>query len=149
MQDSANSTTWGFLSPSHNRNSNLDIYTENNDELMSPWVSRIQKLDEIHGRTVYINDDLRNWQTKFEGNYIKTTKYNCITFLPLSILYQFKWVANVYFVAICILNLIPGLGAVTPWSSITPVLFVFGVSMIKELVEDLRWFKRDWQGKPS
>lgn len=114
---------------------------------MSPWVSRLENIKEIHGRKIYINDNVRNCQTRFEGNYVKTTKYNILSFFPVCLLLQFKRVANIYFVIICALNLIPGIGAVTPWTSITPVLFVLGVSIIKELIEDLRRYLRDKKSK--
>ena len=40
-------------------------------------------------------------------NYIRTTKYTFWSFLPLSLMYQFKREANIYFLLQAILNSIP------------------------------------------
>lgn len=39
-----------------------------------------------------------------QGNAIKTYKYNFFTFLPLNLYEQFKRVANIYFLALLILQ---------------------------------------------
>ena len=39
-------------------------------------------------------DPKANEQYRFDSNYIKTTKYNALSFLPFSILFQFKRFAN-------------------------------------------------------
>lgn len=39
-----------------------------------------------------------------QGNAIKTYKYNFLTFLPLNLYEQFRRVANVYFLALLILQ---------------------------------------------
>ena len=94
-------------------------------------------------RVIFINDDDWNWLSKFWTNYIWTTKYNVISFLPLSILMQFWRAANIYFLIIMIINLIPQLVTVTPWTSITPLLFVLTISIVRELIEDIWWYKSD------
>lgn len=42
-----------------------------------------------------------------QGNAIKTYKYNAITFLPLNLYEQFKRAANLYFLALLILQVWP------------------------------------------
>lgn len=39
-----------------------------------------------------------------QGNAIKTYKYNVLTFLPLNLYEQFKRAANLYFLALLILQ---------------------------------------------
>ena len=34
---------------------------------------------------------------RHESNYIRTTKYTMLSFLPVSFMYQFKREANIYF----------------------------------------------------
>jgi hypothetical protein len=57
----------------------------------------------------------------FPSNYIKTTKYNIITFLPFSLLKQFLRIANVYFLIISILALIPSISSISPATAIAPL----------------------------
>ena len=44
----------------------------------------------------------------FQGNAIKTYKYNVLTFLPLNLYEQFKRAANLYFLALLILQVRDG-----------------------------------------
>ena len=49
-------------------------------------------------RLFYINDRERNSHgPSMELNYIRTTKYTLATFLPLSLMFQFKRLPNFYF----------------------------------------------------
>jgi hypothetical protein len=46
----------------------------------------------------YINNAEKNHKEfQFQSNEIDTRKYNCITFLPKSLFYQFNRPANIYF----------------------------------------------------
>ncbi|XP_042480914.1 probable phospholipid-transporting ATPase 4 isoform X1 [Macadamia integrifolia] len=79
---------------------------------------------------------------KYPTNYISTTKYNIITFLPKAIFEQFRRVANLYFLMAAILSLTP----VAPFSAVSmiaPLAFVVGLSMAKEALEDWRRFMQD------
>lgn len=95
-------------------------------------------------RIVYCNQPRmhRKKPLKYVSNYISTTKYNIITFLPKAIFEQFRRVANLYFLLAAILSLTP----VTPFSAlsmIAPLAFVVGLSMVKEALEDWRRFIQD------
>ncbi|XP_078180817.1 putative phospholipid-transporting ATPase 4 isoform X2 [Carex rostrata] len=79
---------------------------------------------------------------KYPTNYVSTTKYNILTFLPKAIFEQFRRVANIYFLLAAILSLTP----VTPFSAVSmiaPLAFVVGLSMAKEALEDWRRFIQD------
>lgn len=54
-------------------------------------------------RIFRFNDDQYNLDKKFPTNYIRTSKYTLITFLPLSLMAQFKRVANIYFLVISVI----------------------------------------------
>ena len=84
-----------------------------------------------------------NSETEFMSNYIRTTKYTAITFLPLSLFYQFKRYANIYFLVAAILQSIPQISPLHPMSSIAPLVFVIALSMIREGYEDLKRYKSD------
>ncbi|KAF5745527.1 ATPase E1-E2 type family protein / haloacid dehalogenase-like hydrolase family protein isoform 2 [Tripterygium wilfordii] len=79
---------------------------------------------------------------KYRSNYISTTKYNVITFLPKALFEQFRRVANLYFLLAAILSVTP----VSPFNYVTmvaPLAFVVGLSMAKEALEDWRRFMQD------
>lgn len=79
---------------------------------------------------------------KYRSNYISTTKYNVVTFLPKAIFEQFRRVANLYFLLAAVLSLTP-ISPFTPVSMIAPLAFVVGLSMAKEALEDSRRFVQD------
>lgn len=72
----------------------------------------------------------------FPINFIKTSKYTLITFIPVAILLQFKRYANIYFLFIAIIQSIPLISPLSAFSSWTPLCFVITVSLIREGIED-------------
>lgn len=94
-------------------------------------------------REYFINDRVANKKYKFASNYIKTTKYNALTFLPLSILFQFKRFANIYFLIISILCAFTAISPFNPYSSGIPFLFVVLCSVFREGVEDYARYRSD------
>lgn len=97
----------------------------------------------INKRVIFLNDDARNAKYPYTSNYIKTTKYTIITFVPLALLLQFLRVANIYFLIIAIIQCIPAVSPLSPYTAILPLIFVLGVSMIREGIEDYRRYKSD------
>ena len=74
----------------------------------------------------------RSQHVKYKSNYISTTKYNVFTYLPLSLIIQFKRYANIYFLVCAVLQSIPLLSPLNPISAILPLIFVLLLSMIRE-----------------
>lgn len=70
------------------------------------------------------------------GNKIRTTKYTLLSFLPKNLLEQFHRVANLYFIFIVLLNWF--IDAFGKEIAMIPVLFVLGVTAVKDLFEDRR-----------
>ncbi|XP_024971436.1 probable phospholipid-transporting ATPase 4 [Cynara cardunculus var. scolymus] len=79
---------------------------------------------------------------KYCSNYISTTKYNVITFLPKALFEQFRRVANLYFLLAAALSLTP-VSPFSPVSMIAPLVFVIGLSMAKEALENWHRFMQD------
>jgi len=78
------------------------------------------------------------------NNNVKTCKYSILTFLPLNILVQFSKMANFYFLLLCLLELYPPVKTPGGFTSmLTPLLFVIGVSMIKDVFEDRKRYLSD------
>ncbi|PKA56740.1 Putative phospholipid-transporting ATPase 9 [Apostasia shenzhenica] len=75
-------------------------------------------------------------------NYVSTTKYNLVTFLPKSLFEQFRRVANFYFLVTGGLAFTP-LAPYSAGSAILPLVIVIGATMAKEAIEDWRRFQQD------
>ena len=91
----------------------------------------------------FINNNARNREYKFRDNTISTTKFNFFTFLPKGLMYQFSRLSNVYFLFTAIIQSIPLISPLTSITAIVPLIFVLGVSMVRELIEDLGRRKYD------
>ncbi len=92
----------------------------------------------------YINNPSLNVnELKYKNNTINTRKYNIITFLPKSLLFQFMRFANVYFLIIAIIQCIPIISPLGAFSAIIPLIFVLTVSLIREGYEDFQRAKID------
>ena len=83
------------------------------------------------------------FQTNFTTNFIITSKYNIISFWPLAILLQFKRYANIYFLLIAIIQSIPIISPLSPFSSWAPLCFVLFVSLVREGIEDFYRHRSD------
>ncbi|XP_072964260.1 probable phospholipid-transporting ATPase 4 isoform X1 [Typha angustifolia] len=108
--------------------------TEAPNSLSGPGFSRLVHCNQPKAHT--------KKSLNYPSNYISTTKYNIITFLPKAIFEQFRRVANLYFLLTAILSLTP----VAPFSAVSmiaPLAFVIGLSMAKEALEDWRRFVQD------
>ena len=93
---------------------------------------------------VRIGDNEEN-KKHYPSNYIRTTKYTALTFLPLALFNQFKRYANIYFLFVAILQSIPAISPLSPISSWAPLIFVISLSIIREAFEDLTRYKSDKQ----
>ncbi|XP_072162375.1 phospholipid-transporting ATPase VD isoform X2 [Bemisia tabaci] len=74
----------------------------------------------------------------FADNKVRTTKYTFLSFLPKNLLEQFHRVANLYFIFIVLLNWFPSINAFGKEIAMIPVMFVLGVTAVKDLFEDRR-----------
>ena len=85
----------------------------------------------------------------YQSNYVSTTKYNILTFLPIALLRQFKRYANIYFLASALLQCIPLISPLMPFSAIAPLMFVIGLSMAREGYEDFKRYRNDKKSNSS
>ncbi|TPP42848.1 HAD ATPase, P-type, IC family protein [Leishmania donovani] len=101
------------------------------------------------GQPAFVEIDLlrsdRNRQRNFPDNSIRTAKYTLLTGLPLSLLYQFYKISNIYFLLVMIIALVPGASPINPFSSIVPLSFVIGAGIFKDLWEDCKRRRADRQ----
>ncbi|XP_047370409.1 phospholipid-transporting ATPase VA isoform X1 [Vespa velutina] len=72
------------------------------------------------------------------NNRIKTTKYTILNFIPRNLFEQCRRIANLYFIFIVLLNWVPDINAFGKEVAIIPVVFVLGVTALKDIFEDRR-----------
>jgi phospholipid-transporting ATPase len=80
---------------------------------------------------------------RYKSNSVRTTKYTMLNFVPKSLFMQFLRYANIYFTIIAVLVSVPILSPMNPFSSIAPLIFVLGVTMVREFFEDYHRYKVD------
>ncbi|ORX95023.1 phospholipid-translocating P-type ATPase [Basidiobolus meristosporus CBS 931.73] len=77
----------------------------------------------------------------YTTNYIRTTKYTLVTFLPKNLFYQFRRFYNLYFLLGTIFVAIEP--SLEPITQILPLLFVIAVTAVKDALEDYKRYKQD------
>lgn len=98
-------------------------------------------LDELYPRIIGREPEVV--QPEYVSNYVVTTKYTLLTFLPYSLFAQFRRLANCYFLLIAILQSIPEISPLSPYTAIAPLVFVVGLSMVREALEDYNRYQSD------
>lgn len=93
--------------------------------------SLFQRTDQTE-RTIHFGSIDKN----LNDNTVYTAKYTLITFLPKCILLQFLRIANIVMLMNAILQSIPILSNLSPFTAIGPLCFVLLVSLIREGYED-------------
>lgn len=80
------------------------------------------------------------------NNKIFTSKYNVLTFLPMNLFEQFSKLANIYFLLIAILQVIPDISNTDGQPlQLIPLSFILAVSMVKDAFEDYKRHKADYE----
>eukprot|EP00742_Colponemidia_sp_Colp-10_P004432 GILJ01004732.1.p1 GENE.GILJ01004732.1~~GILJ01004732.1.p1 ORF type:complete len:1202 (-),score=174.20 GILJ01004732.1:68-3673(-) len=97
----------------------------------------------VEWRTVYVSDHERNKPFKFVANDVITARYTIWNFLFISLFLQFLRLANIYFLLVAVLQSIPEISPLAPFSAVTPLAFVLGVSLARDAVEDWGRHKDD------
>lgn len=75
-------------------------------------------------------------------NRIRTSKYTPLTFLPVNLFQQFRRLANLYFLVVVVLQLVPDLSPTSWFTTVCPLVFVLGVNCVKEAVDDRKRHQR-------
>ncbi|GAA6043079.1 hypothetical protein JCM8097_008410, partial [Rhodosporidiobolus ruineniae] len=94
---------------------------------------------EKERRTVYVNvEGVKTDPRGYERNKVRTSKYTLVSFVPKNLLEQFRRVANVYFLALVVLQVFPIFGATTPQVAMLPLVAILVITGFKDGLEDLR-----------
>jgi len=91
----------------------------------------------------FINDNNKNSIYNLHDNSLTTTKYNLFTFIPKGLLYQFSSWSNIYFLFTAIIQSIPIISPINLITAIIPLIFVLGLGMIREAIEDFGRYNYD------
>lgn len=75
-------------------------------------------------------------KSKGAGNAVRNHKYTPLSFLPVVLFEQFQRLFNVFWLAQCIIVLVPGMTPTNPISTVLGFAFVIGLSMLKVGFED-------------
>ncbi|KAJ7385268.1 Phospholipid-transporting ATPase ID [Desmophyllum pertusum] len=94
-------------------------------------------------RQLRTNDHEHNSTFQYVNNYIKTSKYTLLTFLPLNLFEQFQRIANIYFLLQIIIMSIPKITALSPEATAVPLVCVLAATGIKDAADDIKRHKSD------
>ena len=72
------------------------------------------------------------------SNLIRSCRYTPWNFLPRQLVAQFSKLANLYFLCVSILQMIPNLSTTGTYTTLVPLMFFVGISMAKEGYDDIR-----------
>ncbi|KAJ2808246.1 hypothetical protein H4R21_000131 [Coemansia helicoidea] len=94
-------------------------------------------------RKIYVNCDvpeaeLAGHAAHYCTNAITTAQYTLLTFLPVNLARQFRRVANIYFLVLTILQLIPYFAVGSAFLTVAPILLVLAITAAKDAFEDWR-----------
>ncbi|EUD69086.1 phospholipid-translocating ATPase [Plasmodium inui San Antonio 1] len=93
-----------------------------------------ERFVNIHGRTS---------PKFFCDNKIRSTKYTVISFIPLFLFYQFADFLNLFYLCVSLLQVIPIFNTGYVFTFVAPLIFIIFVSLINEVVDDLKRFIKD------
>ncbi|KAF2356558.1 P-type ATPase subfamily IV [Trinorchestia longiramus] len=96
-------------------------------------------------RRIRPNNPAFNAQFRYAKNYIKTSKYTLINFVPYNLFEQFQRLANFYFLCLLVLQLIPVISSLTPITTAVPLIGVLTVTGAKDAYDDYQRHRSDNQ----
>ncbi|XP_015596375.1 phospholipid-transporting ATPase ID isoform X2 [Cephus cinctus] len=96
-------------------------------------------------RRIRANNREYNSQFNYANNYIKTSKYTILTFLPLNLFEQFQRLANFYFLCLLVLQVIPAISSLTPITTAIPLIGVLMLTAVKDAYDDYQRHSSDSQ----
>ncbi|PCH36737.1 calcium transporting ATPase [Wolfiporia cocos MD-104 SS10] len=104
-----------------------------------PWRQKDKVL--AGDRVIALNNPPLN--TEYCSNYISTSKYSLVTFVPKFLFEQFSKYANLFFLFTALIQQIPGVSPTNQWTTIGPLSVVLLASAFKETQEDIKRHQSD------
>jgi phospholipid-translocating ATPase len=78
-------------------------------------------------------------------NRVVSSRYTIWNFLPIQLVVQFSKLANLYFLCVSIVQVIPSVSTTGRYTTLVPLVIFVGISMLREASYDLRRAKLDKQ----
>jgi len=95
---------------------------------------------DVRRKTSLIDDRTKK---AFVDNTIRSSRYTFWNFFPRQLFAQFSKLANFYFLCVSIVQMTPSLSTTGRYTTLVPLLFFVGISMLKEGHDDLRRSRLD------
>ena len=92
---------------------------------------------------MYANAPEKNRELKYPSNYITTTRYNILTFLPKNAWEQLHRLGNLVFLFIAILNFFPIVLAPYPFLPLVLLIVVLSLRAIMDAIMDIQRYIHD------
>lgn len=113
---------------------------------------KLRKIDS-DGRRVFVNLPIPKYNLnskgqpadKYASNKIRTSKYTIISFVPKNLFEQFRRPANLYFLGMAIIQMLPVFGVQSPVLTLLPICTVVTITAAKDAFEDFQRHKVDEQ----
>ncbi|XP_042229397.1 phospholipid-transporting ATPase ID-like isoform X3 [Homarus americanus] len=96
-------------------------------------------------RRIMANNPEFNAQFNYAKNFIKTSKYTLLNFVPYNLFEQFQRLANFYFLCLLVLQLIPVISSLSPITTAVPLIGVLTVTAVKDAYDDYQRHRSDSQ----
>ena len=108
---------------------------ENQAEVEPAYLTRMQRRIDFGGSAQHHH---------FPSNYVSTTRYKIWTIVPLNLFEQFHRFANIWFLIVSILQMLPfKISPTTSWATLVPLVGVLFVTFCKDAYEDLKRWRDD------
>lgn len=127
----------------------IDLEVTDRDYDKRNWILKVFDCflgrKKYFARTVYINGTTYPSYQSYPANVVRNQKYSLLTFLPVALYEQFKFFFNFYYLIITLTQFIPILQVGFLFTYVAPLAFVMGITLLKELFDDLKRMKRDYE----
>lgn len=94
-------------------------------------------------RQLRTNDHEFNSTFQYVNNYIRTSKYTLLSFVPQNLFEQFQRVANLYFLLQIVIMSIPKITALSPVATAVPLICVLAATGVKDAADDIKRHRSD------
>ena len=117
-------------------------YISNFIKILYVYFPFLYRQDRISKRAVFISSENNN---NFYGfsNRINNKKYNFLTFVPVVILNQFRFFGNQFYLIMTLSQFINVFKVGFLFSYVVPLLIVIIMSLIKELLDEIKRYNQD------
>jgi phospholipid-transporting ATPase len=101
-------------------------------------------MESVSFREIFVLDRNLDENLVYPSNKISTAKYTALSFIPVSLFEQFYRIANIWFLIVSVLQVLPfDLSPLSSWGTISPLCFILFVSMSKDAYNFYKRLKYD------